>query len=182
MSTSITSINAQTPTSASSSSSESLSPNGTQTLTQADFLQIMVAQFTQQDPLASGSDGSGGSSTSDYVTQLMSMTNLTTLQTMSGQQAQQLANSLPGATVEVQANGVDSSGVVQSARVDSSNLGVYFTVNGTEYPSADLYAIQQTAAQTAATAGTTAPAATTPTSTTTPAATTGTTPAATTVN
>jgi flagellar hook assembly protein FlgD len=176
MSASITSINAQTPPAATATATSN------QTLTQADFLQIMVAQFTQQDPLASGSDGSGGSSTSDYVTQLMSMTNLTTLQTMSGQQAQQLADSLPGATVEVQANGVDSSGVVQSSRVDSSNLGVYFTVNGTEYPSADLYAIQQTAAQTAAAAGASTTSAMTPTSTTTPTTTTGTTPAATTVN
>jgi hypothetical protein len=96
------------------------------------------------------------------VNQLMSMTNLTTLQTMSGQQAQELANSLPGATVEVDNNGVYSSGVVQSARVDSSNLGVYFTVGGTEYPSADLYSIAQTAGQAAATTNTTPAASTTP--------------------
>jgi len=150
------SINAATP----AASSSAAASGSNQTLTQADFLKIMVAQFTQQDPLASGSDGSGGSSTTDYVNQLMSMTNLTTLQTMSGEQSQQLADSLPGATVEVDSNGNYTSGVVQSARVDSSNLGVYFTVNGTEYPSADLYAIQQPAAQTAA-AGTTT--ATTPT-------------------
>jgi flagellar hook assembly protein FlgD len=137
------------------------SSNPNQPLTQADFLKIMVAQFTQQDPLSSG-DGSGGGSsgTSDYVNQLMSMTNLTTMQTMSGQQAQQLADSLPGATVEVDTNGNFSSGVVQSARVDSSNLGVYFTVGGTEYPSADLYAIAQTPV---------AAPATTPTTPTTPA-------------
>ena len=145
----INSINANTPPAAASTGNN-------QTLTQADFLQIMVAQFTQQDPLASGSDGGGGSSTSDYVNQLMSMTNLTTLQTMSGQQAQQLAQSLPGATVEVSDNGNTVNGVVQSARVDSSTGGVYFTVGGTEYPSADLYAVEQTAA------GTT-PAPTTPT-------------------
>ena len=145
----INSINANTPPAAASTGNN-------QTLTQADFLQIMVAQFTQQDPLASGSDGGGGSSTSDYVNQLMSMTNLTTLQTMSGQQAQQLAQSLPGATVEVSDNGNAVNGVVQSARVDSSTGGVYFTVGGTEYPSADLYAVEQTAA------GTT-PAPTTPT-------------------
>jgi len=160
MSSTITNINATIPT----ASSTATTTSGSQTLTQADFLKIMVAQFTQQDPLASGSDGGGGSSTNDYVNQLMSMTNLTTLQTMSGQQAQQLAESLPGATVEVDNNGVDSTGVVQSARVDSSNLGVYFTVNGTEYPSADLYSIQQTAAQNAASSsGTTTP--TTPTTT-----------------
>jgi len=150
MSSAITNINGTTPT-ASSTAAPSTSGNGNQSLTQADFLKIMVAQFTQQDPLAS-SDGSGsGNSTTDYVNQLMSMTNLTTLQTMSGQQSQQLADSLPGATVEVDSNGNYTTGVVQSARVDTSNLGVYFTVNGTEYPSSDLYSINQTAAQTAAT-------------------------------
>src|SRR5208282_1515727 len=133
----ITAINASTPST--SSSSPVVTSNGSQVLTQADFLKIMVAQFTQQDPLASGSDGSGGSSTSDYVNQLMSMTNLTTLQTMSGQQAQQLAETLPGATVEISDNGNTSSGVVQSARYDTSSGNVYFTVGGTEYPSSDLY-------------------------------------------
>jgi flagellar hook assembly protein FlgD len=161
MSNIITTINSNT--SGTSNTTPTISANGSQTLTQADFLKIMVAQFTKQDPLASG-DGSGSNSTSDYVTQLMSMTNLTTLQTMSGQQAQQLAGSLPGATVEVDDQGNFSSGVVQSARVDASNLGVYFTVGGKEYPSTDLYAISQTAA--AATSGTTTPtSSTTPTTT-----------------
>ena len=154
MSLPITSINSSTAPASTTSS------NPSQTLTQQDFLKIMVAQFTNQDPLASdGSGGSGGSGTSDYVNQLMSMTNLTTLQTMSGQQAQQLAESLPGATVEVSDNGTDSTGVVQSARVDPSTGGVDFTVGGTEYPSSDLYAITQTAA---AAAAATTPAATTP--------------------
>jgi len=157
MSNSITSV-----TNATASAAATAPATGSnQTLTQADFLKIMVAQFTQQDPLASGSDDGGGSSTTNYVNQLMSMTNLTTLQTMSGYQSQQLANSLPGATVEVDNNGVYTTGVVQSARVDTSDLGVYFTVNGTEYPSADLYSITQTAGQAAANGTTT----TTPTPT-----------------
>jgi hypothetical protein len=46
---------------------------------------------------------------------------------------------------------------VQSARVDATTLGVYFTVGGTEYPSSDLYSVQQTAAQTAAAAAAAAP-------------------------
>ena len=149
MSNTITALNANTP--ATTSTTTAIGANGSQILTQADFLKIMVAQFTQQDPLSS-SDGSGGSDsgTSDYVNQLMSMTNLTTLQTVSTQQAQQLVETLPGSTVQVDNNGVMSSGLVQSARVDSTTLGVYFTVNGTEYPSSDLYSVDQTAAQTAA--------------------------------
>jgi hypothetical protein len=38
--------------------------------------------------------------------------------------------------------------VVQSARIDPSTLGVDFTVNGTEYPISDLYAITQPATPT----------------------------------
>jgi flagellar hook assembly protein FlgD len=155
----INSINASTPPASTTTTS-----NGSQTLTQADFLKIMVAQFTQQDPLAS-SDGSGGSSTNDYVNQLMSMTNLTTLQTMSGQQAQQLVESLPGATVVVSNNGTQSTGVVQSARIDPTTGAVDFTVGGVEYPSTDLYSVEQTAAQTTA-ATTPTPTSTSPTNTT----------------
>jgi flagellar hook assembly protein FlgD len=142
----ITNINATTP----STTAPTASSNG-QTLTQADFLKIMVAQFTQQDPLSSGDGSSGGSGTSDYVNQLMSMTNLTTMQTMSGEQAQQLAESLPGDSVDVKdSTGTHIDGVVQSARVNGADGAVYFTVGGTEYPSSDLYSINQTAAQAAA--------------------------------
>ncbi len=162
MSNTITSINATTPPATTASS------NPNQTLTQADFLKIMVAQFTQQDPLSSGDGSSNSSGTSDYVNQLMSMTNLTTMQTMSSQlttsTGQQLAESLPGETVDVSDNGNASSGVVQSARVDPSTGAVDFTVNGTEYPSTDLYSIQQTAAHTTA-SGTNATTPTTPATT-----------------
>ncbi len=149
MSSPITSINNSTPP----TPAPTYSSNGTQVLTQQDFLQIMVAQFSNQDPLSDSSD-SGATS---YVNQLMSMSNLTTMQTMSGQQAQQLVETLPGATVEISDNGTASSGVVQTARVDATTGAVYFTVNGKEYPSSDIYSVDQTAAQAAA--GTAAAAA-----------------------
>ncbi len=162
----ISAINAATPSTATTTTSS----NPSQTLTQQDFLKIMVAQFTQQDPLSSGNGSSSGSGTSDYVNQLMSMTNLTTMQTMSsqmtasaGQQAMQLAQSLPGSTVEVAGNGGVATGVVQKARIDSTNDNVYLTVNGTEYSISSLISIDQTASQTVAAAGTTkAPTTTTP--------------------
>jgi len=146
MSNPITSLNNNTPSGSSNVNSNgtvATEPVGGQALTQADFLKIMVAQFTQQDPLSSGDGGGGDSGTSDYVNQLMSMTNLTTLQTMSGQQAQQLVASLPGQTVTVSDNGETGTGVVTSARVDASTGGVYFTVGGEEFPSTDLYSINQ---------------------------------------
>ncbi len=157
MSNTVTTINANAAAGSSNvnpDGSVKTVPAGGQTLTQADFLKIMVAQFTQQDPLSSGSGGSSGSGTSDYVNQLMSMTNLTTIQTMSTEQAQQLAASLPGETVTVSDNGQLGTGTVTSARLDHSTGAVFFTVGGTEYPSADLYAINQT------------PVATTPATTT----------------
>jgi len=113
-------------------------------LTQADFLKIMVAQFTNQDPLSS-SDGSGSSGTSDYVNELMGMTNLTTMQTMSSQMSMQLAGSLPGSTVTLNNNGVAVSGVVTNAQIENTTL--YITVNGTQYPAADLVQVTQSQAE-----------------------------------
>jgi flagellar hook assembly protein FlgD len=163
MSNTIGAINANTPTSSTATAS-----GGGQTLTQQDFLKIMVAQFTQQDPLSSG-DGSSGSGTSDYVDQLMSMTNLTTMQTMSsqlatstGQQALVLADNLQGSTVEVgDGQGNVITGVVQKASVDTTTDNVLMTINGTQYSSANLVSIDATAAQTLAAAGS-ATAPTTP--------------------
>ena len=141
---------------ASTPSSTGTNPNST--LTQADFLQLMVAQFTQQDPLASDGSGDGGGA-SDYVNQLMSMTNLTTLQTVSTQQGTQLAQEMPGANVSVtDANGNVTTGVVQSTTINAN--GVEVTVNGVAYPSAEVTAVNQSAAQVAAAAA----ASTTPTS------------------
>jgi flagellar hook assembly protein FlgD len=117
---------------------------GTGSLTQADFLKIMVAQFTNQDPLSS-SDGSGSSGTSDYVNELMSMTNLTTMQTMSGQMSMQLAGSLPGSTVTLNNNGAAISGVVTNAQIENATL--YITVNGTSYPASDLVQVTQSQAE-----------------------------------
>jgi len=142
----VTLLSPSSTTSTTSGTSSSASGNSSQTLTQQDFLKIMVAQFTQQDPLSSGSDGDSG--TSSYVSQLMAMTNLTTEQTMSVQQQDMLANALPGATVELNNNGTNVTGVVQQTAVDA-NGGLDLIVNGQSYPSTDLLAVNQTQAQAA---------------------------------
>lgn len=139
-------------------STSSSSSNGGQTLTQNDFLKIMVAQFTQQDPLAGGSDGGSGGASGDYVTQLMNMTNLTTMQTMSSQQAMQLAQSLPGATVQLSVNGSNVQGVVQQTTLNNGT--VYLTVGGQQYPSTDLISVIQPAAVTTTPSSTTETVAT----------------------
>ena len=122
------------------SSTTSTTGNASGALTQQDFLQLMVAQMTAQDPLSDSSDGGGGSSTSDYVNQLMSMTNLTTMQTMSSQQGVALAQQLPGATVSLTDSAGDSISGVVSATTITTN-GVSVTVNGVTYPASDITGI-----------------------------------------
>jgi flagellar hook assembly protein FlgD len=160
MSTTVTSVSPTSP--AGIAAANQATNGGGQNLTQQDFLKIMIAQFTQQDPLSSG-DGGGDSGTSDYVNQLMSMTNLTTMQTMSsqlttstGQQALSLASSLQGATVTVNdANGNPVTGVVQQTGVDPTSDNVLMIINGTQYSSANLIAINDNPAQTIAAAAAT---------------------------
>jgi flagellar hook assembly protein FlgD len=131
------------------SSTTSTTGSASQSLTQQDFLQLMVAQFQAQDPLADdSSDGGGGSGSgaADYVNQLMSMTNLTTMQTMSAQQGLILAQSLPGQTVTVTTPENDTyTGVVTGTTVDSSS-GVNVTINGVSYPITEITSVTPTSA------------------------------------
>ena len=140
MSTPISSINGSGSTS--SSSSASATANNNQTLTQQDFLQLMVTQFEQQDPLSSGDDSNGGSSS--YVNQLMAMTNLQTMQNMSQEQMDQLALTLPGSTVQINNDGTVGTGLVQSTSI--SNGSLYAIINGTQYPVSDLDQVTSTPA------------------------------------
>ena len=142
--TPVSTSNTSTGTSSGTYTGGSNGANGAGGLTQADFLQIMVAQFTNQDPLSS-SDGSGSSGTSDYVNELMSMTNLTTMQTMSSQMSMQLAGSLPGSTVILNNNGAQVSGLVTNAQIENATL--YITVGGKSYPAADLVQVTQSQAE-----------------------------------
>jgi flagellar hook assembly protein FlgD len=128
------------------SATTSTTGNAATTLTQQDFLQLMVAQFQAQDPLAddsgSGDSGSGGGA-ADYVNQLMSMTNLTTLQTVSSQQGLQLAQSLPGQTVTItNPDNTTTTGVVTGSTV--VNGAVEVTVGGLAYPITEITSVQPT--------------------------------------
>ncbi len=152
--TPVSSSNVSSPEAAAAAAANSSGGNSVGGLTQADFLQIMVAQFENQDPL-SDSDSGGSSGTSDYVEELMSMTNITTLQTMSQQQNIELAGSLPGSTVSL----TDSNGDTVSGKVTGSsiqNATLYITVNGTAYPATDITSITQSQAQAQAAASNTA--------------------------
>jgi len=125
------------------SSTTSTTGSASQSLTQQDFLQLMVAQFQAQDPLADDSGSGGGDSGSgaaDYVNQLMSMTNLTTMQTMSAQQGLILAQSLPGQTVTVTTpENTTDTGVVTGTTVTTG--GVNVTINGVSYPITEITSV-----------------------------------------
>jgi hypothetical protein len=69
-----------------------------------------------------------------------------------------LADTLPGATVDLSNNGAEVSGVVQAASMTDNGLEV--TVNGAEYPATDIVNVDQTSAQAVAAAAAAANAST----------------------
>src|ERR1700678_2649990 len=89
-------------------SSDSVS-GSQQTLTQNDFLQLLVAQMENQDPLDPQSD-------TDMAAQMAQFTSLTQSTAMSSSLSALQANSLIGSTVTVSTDskGDTTSGVVQS--------------------------------------------------------------------
>jgi flagellar basal-body rod modification protein FlgD len=103
-----------------------------QTMTQSDFLKVMVAEMSNQNPLKPNDSN-------EYYKNLMDMSNyqstlsmdqnITNVYTM---QQQLLAQSLVGETVEVTNDeGVSTTGVVEGAYVKDSN--VIITVGGNDY-------------------------------------------------
>src|SRR5580658_3976132 len=87
-----------------------------QTLTQNDFLQLLVSQMENQDPTNPQSD-------TDMAAQMAQFTSLTQSSAMSASLSALQANSLIGSTVTVQTDskGDTSSGVVQSIELGSSS-------------------------------------------------------------
>lgn len=124
-----------------------------QTLTQNDFLQLLVSQMENQDPMNPQSD-------TDMASQMAQFTALTQSSAMSASLSALQANSLIGSTVSVSTDtsGDTTSGVVQSVRqgAASSDGNTQIVINGTAY---DLTAVLSVTPPTATT-----PASTTPTS------------------
>jgi flagellar basal-body rod modification protein FlgD len=101
-----------------------------QTLTQNDFLQLLVTQMENQDPMQPQSD-------TEMASQMAQFTALTQSTNMASSLSQMQANSLIGSTVTVQLPNSNSttSGVVQSVLLgaESSDGTPQVTVNGTAY-------------------------------------------------
>ena len=120
--------------------------NPNSTLTQADFLQLLVTQMTSQDPLNPESD-------TDFAAQLAQFSSLQETTTMAGNISSMQASSLIGATVDVSSStsGQDTTGVVSG--VDMSAGTPQLQVNGQLYGLSQIISISptQTTATTAAT-------------------------------
>lgn len=115
----------------------------TQTLTQADFLQLLVTQMTSQDPL-------NPESSLDSITQMAQFSALQENQTMEGDMARINATSLIGQTVTVQdSQGNTTGGVVSGVQVNSGTPQI--VINGMPYDLSDIVSVTPTPLTTPAT-------------------------------
>jgi flagellar basal-body rod modification protein FlgD len=127
-----------------SASSSDTTANPNSTLTQANFLQLLVTQMTSQDPLNPESD-------TDFAAQLAQFSALQENTAMAGSMSTLQASSLIGATVSVTSatNSLQEvSGVVTA--VDMSSGTPEIQVQGQLYPLSQLLSITPTPASAAA--------------------------------
>jgi flagellar basal-body rod modification protein FlgD len=113
-----------------------------QTLTQNNFLQLLVSQMENQDPLNPQSD-------TQMAAQMAQFTALQQSNAMSSSLAMLQANSLIGSTVTVQASSqTTASGIVTSVQAggSSSNGVPQIMVNGTAYNLSQVLSITPTVA------------------------------------
>ena len=112
-------------------------------LNQQDFLKLLVAQMSAQDPMNPVSN-------SDFAAQMAQFSTLQTTQSMQTNlaglelsQAVIQANSLLGRTVQVQsAQGVTDSGVVSAVEIKAGTPSII--VNGQSYGLSALLSVSQT--------------------------------------
>jgi flagellar basal-body rod modification protein FlgD len=112
-----------------------------QQLTQNDFLQLLVAQMENQDPLQPQSD-------TQMAAQMAQFTSLSQTTAMSSSLSMIQANSLIGSTVTVQQPNSNStaSGVVQSVLLgsQSSDGTPQIVINGTAYDISQVLSVTPT--------------------------------------
>ena len=130
------SVTSVTPNSVTGSTSTDTVQNTNQTLNQNDFLQLLVSQMENQDPLNPESD-------TDMASQMAQFTSLQQSSAMSGSLSMMQANSLVGSTVTVQVGSNNSaSGVVSG--VDMSTGSPQIVINGAEYSLSQVLAVVPT--------------------------------------
>jgi flagellar basal-body rod modification protein FlgD len=134
-----------TATNTGSTSAPDTVANTSQTLNQQDFLQLLVAQMQNQDPMNPQSD-------TEMASQMAQFTALTQSSQSSASLAMMQANGLVGSTVGLQVDSkTTTSGVVQGVVMNNGTPQI--TVNGTNYNLSQVTTVNPTvAAQTAAAA------------------------------
>jgi len=132
-------------------SPDTVSGGAQQTLTQNDFLQLLVAQMENQDPTNPESD-------TDMASQMAQFTSLTQTSAMSSSLSMLQANSLIGSTVTVSTDstGDTASGVVQSVQTGASSSGgqPQIMINGTAYDLSQVISVTTTPTSTSTTPST----------------------------
>jgi flagellar basal-body rod modification protein FlgD len=142
-------INSTANVSTGTTSSDTVS-GSQQTLTQNDFLQLLVAQMQNQDPLNPQSD-------TQRAAQMAQFTSLTQSSAMSSSLSMLQANSLIGSTVSLQVDPkTTTSGVVQGVVLNGTTPQVI--VNGTNYNLSQVISVTPT--PTPATTSSSSPAST----------------------
>jgi flagellar basal-body rod modification protein FlgD len=129
----------------SQTSSDAVSGGTTQTLSQNDFLKLLVAQMENQDPMQPQSD-------TEMASQMAQFTSLTQTSAMSSSLADMQANSLIGSTVTLQIPNSQqtTSGVVQGVLSggESSDGTPQIVVNGTAYDVSQVLSVTPTTSNT----------------------------------
>src|SRR6202012_669328 len=132
-------VNATNNVSTGTTSSDTIS-GPQQTLNQNDFLQLLVSQMENQDPVNPQSD-------TQMAAQMAQFTSLQQSSAMSGSLAMLQANSLIGSTVTIQVNPqTTTSGIVQSVQTGASSTDgtPQILVNGTPYDISQVTSIPPT--------------------------------------
>ncbi len=122
--------------SADSSATDSVAAKSQQTLTQKDFLQLLVTQMQNQDPLNPQSD-------TEMAAQMAQFTSLQQTSAMSSSLAMMQANSLVGSTVDLK---IDSN-MVETGVVDGvvmENGTPQIAVNGVTYDVSQVISVSPT--------------------------------------
>ena len=117
----------------------------TKTLTQDDFIKLLIAQMTQQDPLNPQSNTDFAAQMAQFTALEQSRTMASTLTDMQGEQQALQANGMIGRTVMLDTgNQTQVSGVVDGVQMDSGAAKI--VVNGVAYDLSQVLAISPTPA------------------------------------
>jgi flagellar basal-body rod modification protein FlgD len=146
----MSSVSSLTSSSGSTASSDSVS-GSQQTLTQNNFLQLLVSQMENQDPLDPQSD-------TQMAAQMAQFTSLQQTTAMSGSLSMMQASSLIGSTVNLQVDSKDTtSGQVSGVAMVNGTPEI--VVNGTEYTMSQVNSVTPPVSTTATNTATVAPPA-----------------------